>query len=97
MPSFEEHMAQSRERSRARKEAFDAARASAPGKSREEIRQLFEAELRARGLKIPPDDMLDAEVDAIAGDYHALMRLMVRQAGNAAKFIRDIFRLTQNG
>jgi hypothetical protein len=51
---------------------------------------------RARGLKIPPDDMLDAEVDAIAGDYHALMRLMARQAGNAAKFIRDIFRLIQS-
>jgi hypothetical protein len=93
MPEFREFMAQSEQRSHARKEAFDAAQANAAGKSREQIRELYEAELRARGLKIPPEALLDAQVDAITGDYGPLMRLMGRQAGNVARSIRDIFRL----
>jgi hypothetical protein len=92
MPTFKEHMARAERRSRSRKEAFDAARANAPGKSREEVRELYEAELHARGLEIPPEEFLAAEVDAIAGDYRPLMRLMGRKAVNAAKGIRDMFR-----
>jgi hypothetical protein len=93
MPEFREFVAESEQRSQARKEAFQAAQANAPGKSREEMRELYLAELRARGLEMPPEDLLDAQVDAIMGDYRTLMRLMGRQASNAAKTIRDIFRL----
>ena len=77
--------------SRARREAFDVTRANAAGRSREQIRELYEAEMRARGLAMPPEEILDAQVDAITGDYRAITRLMSRQVGNAAKFVRDLF------
>jgi hypothetical protein len=91
-PDFHEYLAQSRQRSQARREAFDAAKAKAAGKNREQIRDLYTAELRARGLKIPPDEILDAEVDAISGDYRPIARLMGRVVSNVPKFVRDIFR-----
>ena len=51
----------------ARDEAFDAARAAAGGKTRAEIRDIYMAQLRARGLPVPPDEVLDACADAITG------------------------------
>jgi hypothetical protein len=52
----------------ARSEAFDAARDAAAGKNRTEVRALYEAELRARGVPIPPREVLDTYAAAIAGD-----------------------------
>jgi len=43
-------------------------RAVAAGKSREQIRDLYEAELRSRGLTVPPDRLLGAYADALAGN-----------------------------
>jgi hypothetical protein len=51
-----------------RREAFGAARAAVAGKSREQVRELYAAELRSRGLAVPADQILDTYAAAIAGD-----------------------------
>jgi hypothetical protein len=56
-----------RERQKARKQAFRATRDAAPGKSREEVRHLYIAELRARGQRVPPAPVLEADVDLLTG------------------------------
>ena len=58
----------SQQRRAAARGAFEAARAAAAGKSRAEIREIYLAERRARGLTIPSDLVLDAYADAIARD-----------------------------
>jgi hypothetical protein len=50
----------------ARREAWEAARAAAAGKSRAQIREIYVAGLRARGLTVPSDLVLDATADAIS-------------------------------
>jgi hypothetical protein len=40
---------------------------AAPGKNRGEIRDLYIAELRARGQEIPPEPFLEADVDLLRG------------------------------
>jgi hypothetical protein len=50
----------------ARREAWEATRTAAPGNSRAQIREIYVAELRARGLSAPSDLVLDATADAIA-------------------------------
>lgn len=50
----------------ARREAEESARAAAAGKSRAQVREVYVAELDARGLSIPSDLVLDATADAIA-------------------------------
>jgi hypothetical protein len=57
---------ESRQRRAASREAFEAARAASTGKNRAEIREIYVAELRARGLAIPSGLVLDAYADAIA-------------------------------
>lgn len=56
-----------RERGEARKQAFQAARDAAPGKTRDEITDLYIAELRARGQKVPPEPFLGADIDLLTG------------------------------
>jgi hypothetical protein len=51
--------------SRARKEAYEAARARAAGKSRDEVRDIYLAERRARNLNVPSDRVRDAVVERI--------------------------------
>lgn len=65
------YKSESRLRSEARKEAFTAARGSSLGKTRDEIRDLYTAELRARGLEIPGEPVLEAAVDVLSGDPRA--------------------------
>lgn len=71
LPGFDEFREtferEARQRSEARNDALLAARAAAPGKTRDEIRELFAAELRARGLKVPPDRLLEVAADMISG------------------------------
>jgi hypothetical protein len=69
-----------------------AAKAKTADKNREQIRDLYKAELRARGLETPPDEILDAEVDAITGDYRSIARLIGQVLNDVPKFIREIFR-----
>jgi hypothetical protein len=65
-----EHMQQrARERQEKRaatRAAWEATRAAAAGKSHAQVREIYVAELRKRGLPIPSDLMLDATADAIA-------------------------------
>jgi adenine-specific DNA glycosylase len=53
-PDFQEYLAQSRRRSQSRREAFDAAKTQAGGKTREQIRDLYKTELRTRGWTFRP-------------------------------------------
>jgi hypothetical protein len=77
-PDFDELWAKSRQRSQSRREAFQAVRASAAGKTREEVKALYIAELRSRSLKIPEEEVLDALVDALIGNYVNSVRHMGR-------------------
>ena len=50
------------------RDAWEAARAAAGGKSRAQAREVYVGELRARGVAVPSDLVLDAAADAIARD-----------------------------
>jgi hypothetical protein len=66
----------SRERSEARRQAFRAARDAAPGKSRDEVRDLYIAELLAQGQEAPPEPLLEATVDLLIGQpWRGLMKM----------------------
>ena len=69
VPDYGEHEAQQRRNWLERREALDVVRAGAAGMSREQIRDMYVAELRARGLEVPPDALLNAQAALIAGDY----------------------------
>lgn len=56
-----------RERDEARKQALRAVRRAGRGRTREELRDLYVAELRARGLKVPPEPSLEADIDFLTG------------------------------
>jgi hypothetical protein len=69
----------------------------AAGMIREQIKNLYETELRARGPDMPPDALLDAEVSLIVGDWLAATRFWAsRQAASrnssAAYFVLRIDR-----
>jgi hypothetical protein len=66
----------SRQRQQANREAFDATRAQAAGKSREQIEELYLAELHARGQQTPPREALNATVAAISGNLLPVARIM---------------------
>jgi hypothetical protein len=74
------------EHSRGYIEALDAARARAAGMSREQIKNVYEEELHARGLEPPAEPVLDACVDAIA-------RYCGREAGLAGRSLASLARL----
>jgi hypothetical protein len=84
-------------RSRARKEAFQAARAKAAGKGRDEIREIYVAELTARGLKKPSDAVLDAVVDGISGNPLPTARLAVKGLVQLGKGLREPSQLFRSG
>jgi hypothetical protein len=73
---FADAWQEARQYQRDRKEAYEAVRARALGKSRAEIRELYMAELNARDMKIPPDPVLDALVERAAGNPLPAVRLM---------------------
>ncbi|HTZ92568.1 MAG TPA: hypothetical protein VMB74_09250, partial [Streptosporangiaceae bacterium] len=52
--------------SRARREAYEAARARAAGKTRDEIRDIYLAERSVRDLNVPSDRVLEAVVERVA-------------------------------
>jgi hypothetical protein len=76
---FREMWARSRNELQSRREAFKAAQASPAGQDREHLRDLYAAELRARGLKIPDDEVLDAAIEA-----------HMREAGNFGKLLGSL-------
>lgn len=58
---------ESRESNEAKRQAFQAARDAAAGKTRDEVRDLYIAELRARGQEVPPEPFLGATIDFLTG------------------------------
>ena len=64
-PGAEQELQDARHRSRARKEAFESTRAQAAGKGRDEIRAIYLAELQAKGLATPGEDVLGAVVNEL--------------------------------
>jgi hypothetical protein len=86
-----------RHRSRVRKEAFESARAGAAGKGRDEIREIYVAELNARGLAAPGKDLLDAVVDQITGNPPSAIRLAMESLAQLGKKLRDLSRRFRSG
>jgi hypothetical protein len=73
-------------------EAFNAVGDRAAGMSREQVKELHKAELRARGLDVLPEAFLDVEVSLIAGDYPAGTGLAGRALGGLVKLLNGMDR-----
>jgi hypothetical protein len=86
-PDFQEERAKYQRDYQLRQEAYRATRAKTAGKNREEIKDLYRAELCARGLKIPPENILDAAVDAMTGNYLPSVRLLGKSLATLGKLI----------
>jgi hypothetical protein len=84
-------------RSRLRKEAFQAARAGAASKSRDEIREIYLAERNARGLQAPGDTVLDAIVDHISGNPLPAVRIAAESLVQMGKGIHALSRDFRSG
>lgn len=78
--------------SRAREEAAAATRTRAAGRSREEIREMYIAELRARNVKVPAEPVLDAAVDYITGNPLPAARVLGESLFQMGKGLYDISR-----
>jgi hypothetical protein len=89
---FRDYLGEELRNNQARKEAGDAVQARAAGKTREQVKELYLAELRARELKIPADDLLDAVVDSMMGDDRPLTRLFGRELATSAREITKLFK-----
>jgi hypothetical protein len=93
VPDFGELREQAERRSQARKEAYEAARVRAAGKSRAEIRDIYVAELSARGLRVPTERLLDAVVERIAGNPLPAARVLGESLVQMGKGIYELSRL----
>jgi hypothetical protein len=96
-PDFGEIREDARRRSRARKEAFESARARAAGKDRDEIREIYVAELTSRGLRAPREDHLDAAVDRIVSNPLPAARLAVEDLAQMGRALRELSRIFRSG
>lgn len=76
-----------------RSEAFRAAHDGAAGRSREEVRDIYVAELRSRGLAMPSDSALDAAVESIMGNPLPSARLMGEGLIETGKLLHGIFKI----
>jgi hypothetical protein len=91
-PDFREERAKYQRAVQLRREAVQAVRARAAGRSLDEIKELYKAELHGRGLKMPPEAVLDADVAAITGDYLPSARLLGQSIAILGKLLSGIFR-----
>lgn len=82
---FAEKWAESRHEFKSRREAFKAAQASAADQDREQLKDLYVAELRSRGRKIPADDALDAAIAAHMDSYPTGARFVGREVLSLGK------------
>jgi hypothetical protein len=82
---FAEMWAESRHEFKSRREAFKAAQASAAGHDRERLKELYVAELRSRGRKVPGDEALDAAVAAHMDSYPTGARFVGREVVSLGK------------
>lgn len=86
-----------RRKARARKEAFNAARVRAAGKNQDEIREIYAAELRARGLNTGGGPRTDADVAWIAGNPLPMVLLEGKGLVRIGKGLRDFVKLVKQG
>jgi hypothetical protein len=84
-----------RRKARARKDAFNAARARAAGKNQDEIRVIYTAELRARGLNADGGPRTDADVAWIAGNPLPMLLLEGKGLVRIGKGLRDFVKLVK--
>lgn len=96
-PDFGEALEEARRRSRLREEAFQATQVRATGRSRDEIREIYAAELRARDLGIPPDHILDAIVERIKGNPLPAARAAGESLVGMSKGLHELFKLFRQG
>jgi len=75
---WERSQRESQERHDARRDAFRAAKDAASGKTREETRDIYLAELRARGQEIPEGLFLEADLDLMSGHPLRSLKRMLR-------------------
>jgi hypothetical protein len=90
---FAELREEAQHRRRESREAFESARARSTGMSREEIRDLYLAQLRARDLKAPSDPILDAIVERILGNPLPAARVAGESLVDMGKAIHQLYRL----
>lgn len=87
---------EARRKTRARKEAFNAARARSAGKS-QEVLEIYTAELRARGLDAGAEPRTDADVAWIAGNPLPMLLLQGKGLVRIGKGVRDFVKLVKQG
>jgi hypothetical protein len=90
---FAEVLNKAQQRSRARRQAFEATRASAAGKTKAQIRQIYAAELLARGLTVPTECILDAVADRIHGNPLPAARILIESMVQIGKGFYKLSRL----
>jgi hypothetical protein len=66
-------------------------------KGRDEIRGIYVAELNARGLAAPREDVLDAAVERITGNPLPAARLAVEGLAQMGKALNELSRLFRSG
>jgi len=96
-PDFGKSVEDARHRSRARKEAFESTRTRAAGKSQDEIREIYLAELNARGLAAPGEDFLQAMVARIGGNPLPATRLAAESLAQMGKAVHELARIFRPG
>jgi hypothetical protein len=94
---FDERWQERRRRSGAYREAFQAARGRAAGQGRDEIREIYLAELNARGLGRPSDAVLAAIVDRISGNPLPAVRIAAESLVQVGKGIHALSRIIRSG
>lgn len=96
-PDFGKQYEEARQRSRARREAFESARSRAAGKTDGEIREIYLAELNARGQAAPKEEILQAVVARIRGNPLPAVRVAAAGLAQAAKALHEISRMFRSG
>jgi hypothetical protein len=96
-PDFGQLWQARRLRTRLRKEAYQATRARAAGKNRDQIREIYLAESNARGLPAPSDAVLDAIVEHIDGNSLPAVRVAAESLAQMGKAMHGISRMFRSG
>jgi hypothetical protein len=93
---FGEILEEKRRNSRARREAYQAARAASRGQGREQIRDAYIAEFRRRGLRVPADDVIEVAVESIRGNYLPATRALTGRLGRLGSSIGEIAKIIRD-
>lgn len=75
----------------ARKAALNAARARAHGHSREQARKIYIAELQARGLRVPPEAVLDGIAQGMTASRVEVVLQLGRALTDMGKMLHGLY------